>query len=599
MFDPVTADDGMLDQEVNCIRSGLMSLKKIGKWMLVLFLIVMSFLASAKMMILGLNIDEEYAITMGYRMALGDRMFLEMWEPHQMSAFVCAFLVGIYKVLFHTKDYLVLYLRGMGVVIQLALSIGLYRTIQQKYSRGLSFWAALLVFNAYPKWTLIPEFSNLFLWCNLATMICLCRWHWEGEKKEKRRSRWLFLGAFFYCGAVLCYPSAILMAPVYLAGLYKSLPKRERKIALIFPLTCVGSGTIYVGYFLSHMTVGQFLFGIRQMMTDGVHSYGLVDRLLSYGQELIRMFPWFVAVLVPSLLLGLIFGRKETKEKGRLVFVCTLIGFSCLEQFLVWISKEAYLNTPLILFYTIFLAGFICPHKEETIYRFGYLPSLAAVLSVLLLTNTDIGVSGMQLLPGMICSGLFLGESMKLEIEERKSERKGGGREPYRERLLTFFSLISVVALFLFAKGWLVCETGGYKADALFVKQKALYGVAKNIYCRYLDGYDYNRLKETLDGYVGEEDAVLYVGKHSLRYLLTDAKISNYSTISTPTFDDRLKEYWEQYPERYPTVIIVEPGQTGGETICQYFELQKESLESEKLKIYFTKNYSKKKFEKQ
>ena len=41
-------------------------------------LILFSVLAAVKMIILGLNIDEEYAITMAYRMANGDRMFMEM-----------------------------------------------------------------------------------------------------------------------------------------------------------------------------------------------------------------------------------------------------------------------------------------------------------------------------------------------------------------------------------------------------------------------------------------------------------------------------------------------------------------------------------------
>lgn len=30
------------------------------------------------------------------------------------------------------------------------------------------------------------------------------------------------------------------------------------------------------------------------------------------------------------------------------------------------------------------------------------------------------------------------------------------------------------------------------------------------------------------------------------------------STISTPTYDDKLLEYWEQNPEKQPNVVIVE-----------------------------------------
>ena len=536
-------------------------------------------------MILGFNIDEEYAVTMGYRMANGDRMFLEMWEPHQMSAFACAFLVWIYQSLFHTKEYLVLFLRGAGVLIQAGLAIATYRVFKQKVSKELSFWAALLVFNALPKWTLVPEFSNLLLWCQIAVMLCLTKFilttalqskqeETTAENKSiKAQGVWLVLGAVFYCGAVLCYPSAVLMMPIYLIGLHRLTPSGQRKKIWIFPITCALMGGLYVTYFLSHMSLDQFLYGIRQMMTDGEHTYSVMQRIGAYGTELLKLCPWILSVVIPSVILALI--AEKRWKMGKVVFTASMMVISCVEQAIVWMGPETYLNTPLIFFYMVFVIGFCCPKKEKTFYWFGFIPCAVSVIGVLMLTNTNIGVSGMQLLPGMICAGVFVIQSF-----EKKADR-----------ILSTGGLLAVLAVFYFAKGWLVCESGGYKADALFVKQKALYGVAKNIYCGYLDGYGYNQLHDTIDGKVGSKDSVLIVGKHSLRYLLTDAKISMYSTISTPTFDDRLLEYWEQYPDRYPTVIIVEPGQEGWENIKEYFTLRPEALESEKMMIYFTERY--------
>ena len=559
--------------------------KKTMKCLLAIFFVGMSLLASAKMMILGFNIDEEYAVAMGYRLASGDRMFLEMWEPHQMSAFACAFLVWIYQSLFHTKEYLVLFIRGAGVLIQAGLAVATFRVLKQKFSKELSFWAALLVFNALPKWTLVPEFSNLLLWCSLAVMLCLTKYAFCVEMKSadnggdevlkpaKGSGFWMVLGAVFYCGAVLCYPSAVLMAPVYFYGLYRLTPAKLRKKIWLFPTTCVVMGIAYVAYFLSHMSLEQFLYGIRQMMTDGEHTYSAMDRVVSYGTEFLNLCPWILSVVIPSIVLALIAEKKW--KNGKAVFGASMMVISCVEQVIVWMGPQTYLNTPLVFFYLVFAVGFCCPKKDEALYRFGFLPSVVAVIGVLILTNTDIGVSGMQLLPGMICAGVFMVQSF-----EQKAEK-----------ILTTCALLAVMAVFFCGKGWLVCESGGYKADALFVKQKALYGVARNIYCGYLDGYGYNQLHDTIDGYVSDEDAVLIVGKHSLRYLLTDAKISMYSTISTPTFDERLLEYWEQYPDRYPTVIIVEPGQEGWETIKEYFTLRPETLESEKMMIYFTERY--------
>lgn len=44
----------------------------------------------------------------------------------------------------------------------------------------------------------------------------------------------------------------------------------------------------------------------------------------------------------------------------------------------------------------------------------------------------------------------------------------------------------------------------------------------------------------------------------TLPYLYEDVVISTPSTICTPTYDERLLQYWEQNPDRYPTVVAVD-----------------------------------------
>ena len=60
---------------------------------LCLLLLIFSVLASLKMIFVSLGMDEEYQLVMAYRNVRGDRLFLDMWEPHQSSAFLCALLM--------------------------------------------------------------------------------------------------------------------------------------------------------------------------------------------------------------------------------------------------------------------------------------------------------------------------------------------------------------------------------------------------------------------------------------------------------------------------------------------------------------------------
>lgn len=44
----------------------------------------------------GLEIDEEYALSLGYRLVSGDRLFYDMWEPHQLSSLPAAALLAMF-----------------------------------------------------------------------------------------------------------------------------------------------------------------------------------------------------------------------------------------------------------------------------------------------------------------------------------------------------------------------------------------------------------------------------------------------------------------------------------------------------------------------
>ena len=57
-------------------------------------LLVLAVLAMAKTLFVGLEIDEEYAFSLGFRLVKGDRLFYTMWEPHQLSALLAALVLA-------------------------------------------------------------------------------------------------------------------------------------------------------------------------------------------------------------------------------------------------------------------------------------------------------------------------------------------------------------------------------------------------------------------------------------------------------------------------------------------------------------------------
>ncbi|MGN0984093.1 MAG: hypothetical protein ACI4OI_04545, partial [Gemmiger sp.] len=62
-------------------------------------LLALAAAVMVRSLFVGLEIDEEYALSLGFRLVSGDRLFDSMWEPHQLSALPAAALVGLFLAL--------------------------------------------------------------------------------------------------------------------------------------------------------------------------------------------------------------------------------------------------------------------------------------------------------------------------------------------------------------------------------------------------------------------------------------------------------------------------------------------------------------------
>ena len=563
---------------------------------------LLSILASVKSVFFGLNIDEEYAVTMAYRMLGPDEMFYTMWEPHQTSGFVCAlFIKAFLLVTKGNMDYLIVYLRIMGILVHAGICAYVYRGLKTICSRYYAFLLSILCFAVLPKWILVPEFSNMLLWVTLCTMSCFLQiQHVGAENLASTRESSAHPGNFVLLGVLTCigvlaYPSFLICFPVYCAAIYYIVPVAasttaptsapatrhqaapsakciDRKRALlVYISTCVAIGLAYVLYFAGKLGVETFINGILNMATDGQHETSFVSKAAGNGLELIKCIGIYglnyAAVFLTCKLLQKypkITGKKENETDIRTRVFIGISLISVLWQFLAWAGNGRYMNEPLVLFYHIFIAVLMCCKVKRSEVWCYIMPPVASCLAAGMLTNTGIYVISTFLLPAIVY-GLA-----RLVQNDKRGVR---------------VVIVSMTALFLFAKGWLICENEGYKADMTYVKQKALEGPAKNIYCRYLDGYEYNIVRELVETYVTEDANVLCVSTHTIWYLLGDVNIANYSTISTPTYDERLLEYYEHFPEKYPDMVIMqESGET--EKVKELFGLKEPAAEREGIALY-------------
>ena len=182
---------------------------------LCILLLAGSFFAAMKCIFIGYQMDEGYAITLSYRMLLGDKMFTQIWDPHQTSAFFSGFLIWIYMTIFRTTAGVAIFLRICGTIIHGALSYGVFKVLRRFLSGEYSFYLGILYFNLLPKGYVTPEFSNLLIW--FLTLLLLDLFRLDDKKNPLIALRC----GIWMCGMVLSYPSALLLFPFFFRYLWK------------------------------------------------------------------------------------------------------------------------------------------------------------------------------------------------------------------------------------------------------------------------------------------------------------------------------------------------------------------------------------------
>ena len=116
--------------------------------------------------IIGLDMDEQYAVVLAYRIAKGDMLIREIWDPHQTSAILPALLIKVFLLFTEDNTFLLLYLRISGTLFQAIVSFLWYRVMRAEYGKRPALLTALVFFHTMAKWIVAPEFANqqLLFW---------------------------------------------------------------------------------------------------------------------------------------------------------------------------------------------------------------------------------------------------------------------------------------------------------------------------------------------------------------------------------------------------------------------------------------------------
>ncbi len=535
-------------------------------------LVIAAILMNIKYIFTDFGIDAEFQISMSYRLATGDIMFKEMWEPYQMSAFLCAFFIKIYLELFKTTTGIVLYLQVIGVLLDAGVAFYLYQTVRKHLnSEKTGFLMAWAFFLVAPKDIPIADYTNMQIWFSMLLCIFLFLHYKTGKK------RFIVLASLSLCAAVLSYPSCLLL---YLGVIGILLYRKEYKNALILTGICAVTGILYLCIIFSQISVSEFGTVVHNMLAiETSHSMGMGARFWWYFKDLVKILLVFVALYVISFAGIRLFVHKKISDKSSCavltdaVFLMFVTGVG-LYTVICWQDYVRYSYS--ITFFALIAVGFKYIGKlsaeKKYFYLCGIVISVLQFISTLLLTNLVFVASVPFLLIAALVSFLPLAEALRM-VEGRKYVN-----------IFVKVCLIVGIATLMFRNVYIIRPMQGDVSSILKIGSIVKEGPAIGIISEYMGPYIQNETIKEWREYIKEGQSVYLIGGSldTMGYLYADTEIAAPSLVPTPGYNEAILEYWETNPDKYPDVIIAS---------CWYGQLNAELAEDSWIMQWIEEEY--------
>ena len=497
----------------------------------------------------GLEIDEEYALSLGYRLVSGDRLFYSMWEPHQLSSLPAAALLAVFIGITGGTTGVLVFFRLVVLVCKAGMSYVFYREFRRDLGRPAALLAALVLFAFVPKWFLGPDYTGQQFHWTLAAFLCLHHYVTRGC-----RQLWLVpLGAVCACFGYLAFPQsaaafAVLWVGMLILGKRRGEPKARGAWVLLG--SCAVCGAAFLVYALSGVgfSLSLLLNRLTLILHDPQYNFTTAERMaLLAGQALTvaRSLLWpLLASAALSAALYLI--KRQPITAGRLFnFWAALAAVQCLLRAVKDGSLDERQFVPVVVLAGAwaFWQGRGRPGNAE-LFWLGYLPGLAAYAMILRSTLLGLAPTFMYLTWPAVCGMLALVN----HADDAKARRAEG-----------MLCLAAMLAFLLVCRVWCVQTTGWKAADVTDTPLvRITTGPAKGIYADAKAADMQECLCEALQPYAGQPILQAIGEQHGLGFLMADGtlQVAQASVISGTDSDPRFEQYYADVPSKEPRVIL-------------------------------------------
>jgi len=521
-------------------------------------LLIGSVIAAIKLIFVDYTMDEEYQIVMAYRRLQGDALFGTMWEPHQTSTFGCVLLMKPFLAVTGGTAGIVVYLRICTALIQALLALWLYRVLCRMTEKRYAFLLSLFYMNFVPKLIGIPEFSNLQMWFFTVIVLALA------EYCCGRKSRcWLVLAGVGMSLEVLSYPACLILFPFFMICIFIRVGKSRRWIDCgLFAGTCLICGALWLWNLFSEVTPEEFLRNLQLIVKyDATHDLALTagENSPALQNQLVETILLLVLAFLAGFLVYWVWLKRRRRKSRepvtfeRPVYAVFVLAAAEAVQLFYWIVLQSGYERPQIVVPVLLILSVLVWCDADSRKQ----NMLECMIGTVLVICAVLYMSDLGILNALAHGGLGVLAGTLVLVYGLESRRKSGIN-------LSILVLCSLCFVYMFGKGFTVKMGRTETNTVLGIQNMIREGPAKGILTNYMLAYIIDSTYEEFESWVEEGTKCLIVTNMvntagTSPYLFQkDLEICHFSVVDPTTYDEKLLNYWELYPEKKPDVIVVD-----------------------------------------
>lgn len=517
-----------------------------------IFYLILIAAACFSFVVSNVSYDAEYQLAMGYRLLKGDRMILEMWEPHQTSAFLCAILMKIYMMITGTTTGIVLYTQIMGLLIRGGIAVLFYKKFKELSGTTVAFIAAVTYLIISPKELLTPEFGNMQLWFGTLLFFALL----EYLKKEK--VIWLVWAAISFCLGVFSYPSFVLLCIAVVIILAKYSKRAKRDIFIV-----AGTSALIGGAFVTYLLVSVGWDTMLECVSAALavepsHTVAPLEKIWGHILNIGKIAGMLAGVgligfVVENMVRLIVSKKKKEKQKlswNRWLMISWMVLMIFLFINILSVSNRGGYAFPFVV---VLVLGFwkrnLLSEEEKTMYWSALWISGFSLIATLVLSDNAF-LQAVTYMLILICVSLIPIYYWFRELSKEKALRK-----MFLVGMHVFFLLIFFRCVFIHIPIYGREQICSIAQEMSLIRTGPAMGIITDTSGAERQRDSVAEWKE----YIEPGDTIWILGEpvDTLGYLYEDVEVGAPTVMSTPTYSEELLYYWELNPDKYPDVVIV------------------------------------------